>query len=88
VLGVILVVGSLAVGGINQGLQLADASIAFSAVTQATLPYLFAASVGCVLLAIGQIAFAINFFWTLANASAACVRSVKDLLATQPEASR
>ncbi len=87
-IGVVLLVGSLAVGGIQQGLQLADASIAFSAVTTATLPYLFSASVGCVLLAIGQLAFAINFFWTLANASACCVRSVKDLLAAQPEATR
>ena len=88
VLGVALVVGSLAVGGINQGLQLADASIAFSSVTTATLPYLFAASVGSVLLAIGQLAFAINFFWTLGTASAPCVSSVKALFVAQQEASR
>ena len=87
-LGLIMVVGSLAVGGINQGLQLADASIAFTSVTTATLPYLFSASVGCVLLAIGQIAFAINFFWTLANASTCCVNKVTQFLSTQPEASR
>jgi cytochrome c oxidase cbb3-type subunit 1 len=87
-IGVTLVVGSLAAGGINQGLQLADASIAFTSVTTATLPYLFSASVGCVLIAIGQLAFAINFFWTLANASACCVSSVKQLLSAQPEATR
>jgi cytochrome c oxidase cbb3-type subunit 1 len=86
--GVILLVVSLAIGGIQQGLKLEDPSISFSAVTSSTLPYLFSASVGCVLLAIGQLAFAINFFWTLANASAGCVRSVKDLLAGQPEATR
>jgi cytochrome c oxidase cbb3-type subunit 1 len=87
-LGVVLLVGSLTAGGITQGNLLADASVAFTAVTKATLPYLFTAVVALVILAIGQLAFALNFFWTLSRASAPAVRSVKDLLAVQPEATR
>ncbi len=87
-LGVILLVGSLALGGLTQGALLADAKVPFAGITQASLPYLFSANVGLLVLAIGQIAFALNFFWTLARASAPSVRSVKVLLAAQPEVSR
>jgi cytochrome c oxidase cbb3-type subunit 1 len=87
-LGMVLLVGSLAIGGVEQGLRLADASISFVNVTKATLPYLFSATIALVILAIGQLAFALNFFWTLSRASAPAVRSVKALLAAQPEATR
>lgn len=86
--GVVLLVGSLLIGGVNQGLALADAGVPFAEVTKATQPYLFSASVALVILAIGQLAFALNFFWTLGRASADCVRSAKTLLSTQPEAAR
>lgn len=87
-LGVILLVGSLAVAGITQGRLLADASVPFAAVTKATEPYLFAGTVALVILAIGQLAFALNFFWTLARASACCVKSAKGLLSAHSEAAR
>lgn len=87
-LGVILLVGSLAIGGVEQGLGLANASVSFAKVTAATLPYLFTATIALVILAIAQLAFALNFFWTLSRASAPAVRSVKALLAAQPEATR
>ncbi len=87
-IGVVVLVVSLAAGGLTQGGLLADASVAFTDVTKATLPYLFAAVIAVVLLAIGQLAFAINFLWTLNRAAAPAVRSVKDLLAAQPEAAR
>jgi cytochrome c oxidase cbb3-type subunit 1 len=87
-LGVILLVVALLVGGLTQGKLLADGPVAFNQVTNATLPYLFTAVVALVILAIGQLAFALNFFWTLSRASAPAVRSVKGLLATQPEAAR
>ena len=87
-IGVVVLVGALAVGGITQGSMLADPSVAFTEVTKATLPYLFAAVVAGVVLAIGQLAFALNFFWTLSRAAAPAVRSVKSLLAAQPEAAR
>lgn len=88
VIGVVLLVGSLTAGGLVQGGLLANASVAFSDVTKATLPYLFAAMVAAVILAIAQLAFALNFFWTLNRASAPAVRSVKALLSAQPEAAR
>lgn len=87
-LGVALLVGALAIGGIQQGLQLADPSVAFADVTKASRPYLLAASVAWVILVIGQLAFALNFFWTLGRASADCVRSAKTLLTVQPEAAK
>jgi cytochrome c oxidase cbb3-type subunit 1 len=87
-LGILVLVGSLAVAGVNQGRLLADASVAFADVTKATQPYLFAASTALVVLAIGQLAFALNFFWTLGRAAAPAVRSAKGLLTAQPEAAR
>lgn len=88
VLGVLLLVGALLAGGFTQGALIADATVPFTNVTKATLPYLFSAVVAVVILAIGQLAFALNFFWTLSRASAPAVRSMKDLLAGQPEAAR
>ncbi|MFA6962491.1 MAG: cbb3-type cytochrome c oxidase subunit I [Opitutaceae bacterium] len=87
-IGVALLVGSLAIGGYNQGFLMSDATVSFADVTKATLPYLLAASTALVLLAIGQLAFAINFFWTLSRASAPAVCSVKGLLAAELEAAR
>jgi cytochrome c oxidase cbb3-type subunit 1 len=87
-LGVVLLVGALAVGGVEQGLRLADAGISFAQVKEATQPYLFAATIALVILLIGQLAFAFNFFWTLSRASAPAVRTMKGLLAAQPEAAR
>ena len=87
-IGIILLVAALALGGIKQGNLLADATVAFTDVTKATLPYLFTAFIGLVILAVGQLAFALNFFWTLGLASADCVRSAKTLLSAQTEAAR
>jgi cytochrome c oxidase cbb3-type subunit I len=87
-IGIVVLVGSLAVGGVIQGRLLADAGVAFADVTKATQPYLFAANIALVILAIGQLAFALNFFWTLGRAAAPAVRSAKDLLSVQPEAAR
>ena len=41
-----------------------------------------------VLLTVAQLAFALNFFWTLGRASAGCVASAKTFLSVQPEAAR
>lgn len=86
--GVTLVVASLVIGGVKQGLLLGDAEIGFAVINAATQPYLFAATIGLAILAVGQLAFALNFFWTLGRASADCVRSAKSLLSVQPEAAR
>src|SRR5690606_35430595 len=79
-LGVILFVSAMGIGGVKQGLALADAGVRFADVVAGTRPYLFTATVALVILAIGQIAFALNFFWTLSRAAAPAVRSVKTLL--------
>jgi cytochrome c oxidase cbb3-type subunit 1 len=86
--GVVLTVGSLLVGGVKQGLLLGDPGVAFSAINAATQPYLFAATIGLAIFAVGQLAFALNFFWTLGRSSADYVRSAQTLLSVQPEASR
>lgn len=86
--GVVVVVASLLAGGVKQGLLQADPAVPFTAISAATQPYLFAATIGLAIFAIGQLAFALNFFWTLGRASADCVRSAKTLLTVQPEAAR
>lgn len=86
--GIVVLVGALLVGGLKQGLLQADPAVAFPAISAATQPYLFAATIGLAIFAIGQLAFALNFFWTLGRASADCVRSAKTLLAAQTEAAR
>jgi len=86
--GVILLVASLALGGIKQGGLLADATVAFADVTKATQPYLFAAFIAGVILAVGQVAFALNFFWTLGRVAAPAVTTAKNLLSAKTEAAR
>lgn len=88
-LGVILSVGSLAVAGFKQGLLLADPKVAFTTINEATQPWLFAAGAGLVVLTIAQLAFAINFFWTLGTAAASCACCCsKSAANAQPEAAR
>jgi cytochrome c oxidase cbb3-type subunit I len=86
--GVVLTVGALLVCGVKQGFLLGDASVGFAAINAATRPCLFIATIGLAILAVGQLAFALNFFWTLGRASAGYVSSAKTLLSVQPEASR
>lgn len=88
IIGIIVVVGSLAVAGHIQGSELPQQGIQFLTIVKHTQPWLFAASVGVVILAIGQIAFALNFFWTLGQAAAPTVRSMKDLMSVSQEAAR
>jgi heme/copper-type cytochrome/quinol oxidase subunit 1 len=73
---------------VKQGLLLGDPGVAFSAINTATQPYLFAATIGLAIFAVGQLAFVLNFFWTLGRSSADYVRSAQTLLTVQPEASR
>lgn len=86
--GIVLLVASLALGGIKQGGLLADATVAFADVTKAAQPYLFSAFIALAILAVAQLAFALNFFRTLARAAAPAVTSARNLLAAQTEAAR
>ncbi len=63
--GITIVVVSLLAGGWLAGNQMNDAAVAFLDVMQTMLPWLKIRSIGVVCLAIGHVAFAINFFWML-----------------------
>jgi cytochrome c oxidase cbb3-type subunit I len=60
--GVAFLVVSLAIGGIEQGLKLSNAGNAFLDVTQATLPFLRASTLGIIFLLLGSLLFAANIF--------------------------
>ncbi|HUE37558.1 MAG TPA: cbb3-type cytochrome c oxidase subunit I [Candidatus Acidoferrum sp.] len=69
--GVALLVVPLAIGGILQGLKMANPSVQFSDIVQGTLPYLRISTLGLLLLLLGSLLFAANIFgmtarWTLA----------------------
>jgi cytochrome c oxidase cbb3-type subunit 1 len=64
-LGVTVTVVALLVGGWFAGVQMNDATVPFLDIVQATIPWLKARSIGAVLLTLGHVAFAINFFWML-----------------------
>ncbi|RKX35620.1 MAG: hypothetical protein DRP71_03040 [Verrucomicrobia bacterium] len=66
-LGTAIVVGSLFIGGINQGLQMNDAGAypEFIDIVRNTLPYLLSRTVGVILITLGQLAFFTSFVWIL-----------------------
>ena len=64
-LGITVTVVALFVGGWFEGVQMNDATVPFLDIVQSTIPWLKARSIGAVLLALGHVAFAINFFWML-----------------------
>ncbi len=64
-LGIVLYTVPLGFGGILQGLAMNNPDIPFLAVVKLTLPYLEVRTASGFLLAIGHIAFLINFVWIL-----------------------
>jgi cytochrome c oxidase cbb3-type subunit I len=70
-LGIVLWVGSLAVGGVEQGIKLNNSSIAFADTTATALIFLRLGTLGLLLLLVGSLLFAANVFvmtlrWKLA----------------------
>jgi cytochrome c oxidase cbb3-type subunit 1 len=70
-LGVVLLVGSLAVGGVDQGFFALDSKKSASDILAASLPFLRASTAGLILLLLGSLLFAANIFvmtfkWKLA----------------------
>ncbi len=63
--GITISVVALLIGGWISGNQMNDAAVPFIDVVQSTLPWLKIRSIGEVCLAVGHIAFALNFFWML-----------------------
>ena len=54
--------GSLAVGGVEQGMKLNNPGIAFMDATNAMLPFLRTSTVGLLLILLGNLLFALIFF--------------------------
>jgi cytochrome c oxidase cbb3-type subunit I len=70
-LGVVLWAGSLAIGGVEQGMKLRDANIDFADSTAKALIFLRAGTTGLLLILLGSLLFAANLFvmtirWKLA----------------------
>lgn len=61
VAGVMLLFAGLGVGGVLQGLKLANAEIPFMDVVRGTVPFVGLSTLGVLLLLVGQLAFLANF---------------------------
>jgi cytochrome c oxidase cbb3-type subunit 1 len=79
-LGMVIVVASLAVGGVEQGMKLNDPAVAFADSTKAMLMFLRVSTTGLLLLVIASLLFALNIFvmilawkWSVAKAVFAAV---------------
>ncbi|MFT4901448.1 MAG: cytochrome c oxidase cbb3-type subunit 1 [Lentimonas sp.] len=64
-IGISIMLVSLHVAGWMQGMQMNDGTIPFLEIVKMTMPWLKARSVSGLVLTVGHIAFAINFFWML-----------------------
>ncbi len=60
-LGAVLLVGALAMGGVIEGLGLADARVPFAAIVSLTLPFLWVRSAALLILLLAEAAFALHF---------------------------
>ena len=81
VLGVLLLVGALAIGGIQQGRALGRAATPFLDVTRATLPFLRVSTMGDLFLLLGGLAFLVNLGGLLRGCCKKCC-------GTKPEVAR
>jgi cytochrome c oxidase cbb3-type subunit I len=82
--GVLLIAGSLAIGGWIQGTQINDPSVPFIDVVRATLPWLVGASLGWIVLLIGHVAFAWNVIALILSQSVS--EASRATLSTNPPA--
>jgi cbb3-type cytochrome oxidase subunit 1 len=85
-LGIVLWAGSLAVGGVEQGMKLGNPQIAFADSTSVALIFLRAGTTGLLFLLLGSLLFAANIFvmtlkWKLALLKSA-IAAVKAPLVT------
>lgn len=86
-IGILLMVFALQIGGWLQGLQMNDAENYpdFIEIVKNTRPYMIIRSVSGVMLLVGHIAFAINFFWMLFAAGAVRAKQGPTLLEAKKE---
>jgi cbb3-type cytochrome oxidase subunit 1 len=80
-LGLPLLVLSLAIGGLVQGAAYNDHRLAFGEVVKTVQPYLLAAAVGLGLLAVAQLAFVFNLALLLKQATTAALRRQREISA-------
>lgn len=66
-LGVVVVYLALLLGGLRQGAEIGSSDFSFQQIVTDLQPYLLARTAGIALLIIGQIAFLVNLFLTLAR---------------------
>lgn len=64
--GITVIVFSLFVGGLAAGIQMNHPEIPFAEITQSLVIWLKMNTIGIVCLAVGHVAFIVNFFWMLA----------------------
>ena len=83
--GIVLAVLALFIGGLISGSQMNDAEIPFIEVSQSLVIWLKVHTIGLVCLAVGHIAFAINFFWMLASVKAEYSAHGSDILESVEE---
>jgi cytochrome c oxidase cbb3-type subunit 1 len=86
-LGIVLWAGSLAVGGVEQGMKLQNADTAFADSTTAALMFLRVGTTGLLLILLGSLLFAVNIFvmtfkWKMALLKSV-VAAIKAPLATE-----
>jgi cytochrome c oxidase cbb3-type subunit 1 len=74
ILGIVILVASLAVGGVEQGIKLNDPAVGFADSTKAMLMFLRASTTGLLLILLANLLFALNIFvmiaawkWSLAR---------------------
>ena len=60
--GLVLLVASLAIGGLEQGIKLQDANAAFAVSTDAALPFLRSSTLGLFFMLLANLLFALNVF--------------------------
>jgi cytochrome c oxidase cbb3-type subunit 1 len=86
-IGILLMVFALQIGGWFQGLQMNDAENYpdFIEIVKNTRPYMIIRSVSGVMLLVGHIAFAINFFWMLFAAGTVRAKQGPTLLEAKKE---
>ncbi|MCH2155490.1 MAG: cbb3-type cytochrome c oxidase subunit I [Opitutales bacterium] len=84
--GITAMVIALSVGGWIQGSEMNNPEIEFLDIVKNTVPYLYARSVSGILLTVGHIAFAVNFFWLLIGGRWARYKQGPTLIGEEAEA--
>ena len=64
-IGILVVVFALFIGGCISGIQMNDPEVPFIEIVESLVIWSKVSSIGIVCLAVGHIAFAVNFFWML-----------------------